>query len=132
MQGPKYICPESEVRGELKEMYPKCFSGKGTFKNYRYHIELDPKVEPVVHPSGKIALPLQPKCEKELDEMVKQGIKFLIDVPTDWVNSLVVREKPNGSLRICLDPKDLNKANKREHYPFPTVDIYIIIIVHVM
>ena len=41
---------------------------------------------------------------------------------SDLVNSLVIREKPNGSLRICLDPKDLNKAIKREHHPIPTLD----------
>ena len=55
--------------------------------------------------------------------MVKQGIIVPVDEPTDWVNSLVVWEKPNGSLRICLDPKDLNKAIKREHYPVPTVEM---------
>ena len=104
-------------------MYPECFSGIGTFKNYRYHIELDPKVKPVIHPPRKIALSLQPKLERELNEMVKQGIIVPVDEPTDWVNSLVVREKPNGSLGICLDPKDLNKAIKREHYPVPTVDM---------
>ena len=45
--------------------------------------------------------------------MVKQGIIVPVDEPTDLVNSLVVREKLNGSLRISLDPKDLNKAIKR-------------------
>ena len=34
----------------------------------------------------------------------------------------MIREKPNGSLRICLDPKDLNKAIKQEHHPIPTLD----------
>lgn len=33
------------------------------------------------------------------------------------MNSLVSVEKPNGSLRICLDLKDLNDAIKRPHYP---------------
>ena len=40
MQDPKYIHPDSDIRtrppisskGELKEMYPECFSGIGTFK----------------------------------------------------------------------------------------------------
>ena len=41
---------------------------------------------------------------------------------TDWVNSLVTVEKPNGSIRICLDPKDLNDAIKRPHYPNKTLD----------
>ena len=30
--------------------------------------------------------------------------------------------KPNGSLRLCLDPKDLNKAIKRPHHRTPTID----------
>ena len=110
VQGHKYIHPDSGIRtrpqinskGELKEMYPECFSGIGTFTNYRYHIELDPKVKPVIHPPRKIALSLQPKLERELDEMVKQGIIVPVDEPTDWVNSLVVREKPNGSSRTLF------------------------------
>ena len=39
----------------------------------------------------------------------------------DWVSNLVVVEKKDGSLRLCLDPKDLNKAIKREHYKIPTM-----------
>ena len=31
-------------------------------------------------------------------------------------------EKPDGSLRICLDPKELNRSIRREHYSLPTVD----------
>ena len=42
--------------------------------------------------------------------------------PTDWVNSLVIREKENGRLRLCLDPRDLNKAIKREHHLIPTLE----------
>ena len=31
-------------------------------------------------------------------------------------------EKPDGSLRICMDPKHLNKNLKREHYQLPTFE----------
>ena len=30
--------------------------------------------------------------------------------------------KKNGKIRICLDPKDLNKAILRENYPIPTIE----------
>ena len=30
--------------------------------------------------------------------------------------------KKNGMIRICLDPKDLNKAILRENYPMPTIE----------
>uniref|UniRef100_A0A803K3H0 ribonuclease H n=1 Tax=Xenopus tropicalis TaxID=8364 RepID=A0A803K3H0_XENTR len=34
---------------------------------------------------------------------------------------MVAVKKP-GKLRVCIDPKDLNKAFKRSHYPMPTID----------
>ncbi|KAK2182891.1 hypothetical protein NP493_331g04021 [Ridgeia piscesae] len=39
--------------------------------------------------------------------------------PTDWVLPLVIVEKPNGDLRLCLDPMDLNEYIRREHYHLP-------------
>ena len=42
--------------------------------------------------------------------------------PTDWVNSIAAPEKQRiGALRVCLNPRDLNQAVKREHYPLPTL-----------
>ena len=43
--------------------------------------------------------------------MVKQGIISKLDCNTEseWLNSFVVVKKPNGELRICSDPTDLNK-----------------------
>ena len=42
--------------------------------------------------------------------------------PTIWVSSLVVVEKPNEKLRICIDPLHLNKALKWSHYPLPVIE----------
>ena len=61
VQGPKYISPDSDINNrppigskeEMKEMYPECLSGIGTFKDCKYHIQLDPKVKPFVYPPQK-------------------------------------------------------------------------------
>ena len=45
-----------------------------------------------------------------------------VEIPTDWVNAMVVVEKPNGKLRVCLDPRPLNLAIKRHHHQLPTAD----------
>ena len=60
--------------------------------------------------------------KEELDKMEESKVIAKVTEPTDWVNSLVGVEKPNGKLRICLDPKDLNTAIKRPHYPMPTLE----------
>ena len=57
-----------------------------------------------------------------MDKLERNKVITKVDKPTSWVNSLVVREKPDGSLRVCLDPRDLNRAIKREHFRIPTAN----------
>ena len=42
--------------------------------------------------------------------------------PTDWISAIVMMLKPNAKLRLCLDPKPLNKALKRGYYPLPVIE----------
>ncbi|VDI33051.1 Hypothetical predicted protein [Mytilus galloprovincialis] len=51
--------------------------------------------------------------------MEKLGIVEKVEQPTEWVSSMVIVERADGKLRICLDPKDLNRAIKREHFILP-------------
>ena len=45
-----------------------------------------------------------------------------VDEPTDGVSNMVVATEESGDLRLCLDPKQLNKALKSERYPLPIID----------
>ena len=98
--------------------YPKQFDVIGKFDG-EYHMVTDPNVPPSQYAMCKIPIEYQEKIEKELDRMEEQGI---ITEPTEWVNSITYPVKPNGDLRICLDPKDMNKAIIREHYKAPTLE----------
>jgi len=44
-----------------------------------------------------------------------------VDEPLEWVNNIVIIEKPNKTLRICIDPSELNKHIVLEIYPVPTL-----------
>lgn len=54
--------------------------------------------------------------------MERNGIIVKRDEPTAWVNSMLVVEKKDGSIRLCIDPRELNRAIMREHYQVPTFD----------
>ena len=54
--------------------------------------------------------------------MCSSGIIETVQGHTDWINSDVPVSKPDGSIRLCLDPKDLNKSIKRNQYYTKTID----------
>ena len=85
---------------------------------------MDPSVPPDVHAQKRVPLSLRDDIKDELDDMVSRGIitKLKESEPTAWVSSLVYRRKPNGKLRICLDPTDLNKAISREYHVIPSLE----------
>lgn len=62
------------------------------------------------------------KLKEKLHELEEKDVIQKVDRPTPWVNSLVIVEKRDGSLRLYLDPRDLNKAIRREHHRIPTTE----------
>src|SRR5678816_970652 len=101
--------------------YADVFDGLGCFPG-EHHITTNTSISPVIHSPRRIPLSHQPKLKQQLDRMVNAGVLIKRDEPTDWVNSLLLVEKKDGSLCLCLDPRDLNRAIKREHYAIPTSD----------
>ena len=98
---------------------PEVFSeGVGNLEG-KYHIKANREMGPVHHAPRRVPVA---RLKEELDRMTKQEIIAPVVAPTPWVSSMVVVPKPNGKLRICLDPKELNKAIQREHYPLPTIE----------
>ena len=100
--------------------YPELHKATGCLPGI-YSLKVDPTVEPVVHAPRRQPHALRKRIVDKLKEMEKDGHIIKVTEPTDWVNSMVVVVKPD-KIRICLDPRDLNKAVKREHYPSPTVE----------
>lgn len=55
---------------------------------------------------------LKERLREKRDILIKEGIIRKIEEPTEWVNSVVIVEKPDGDLRLCIDPKDLKQSKE--------------------
>ena len=102
------------------DSFPDIFQGLGHLPG-KYHIDIDPEVTPVQHCQGNVPVAMKAALKTKLAELVEMKVITPIHQPTDWISSLVV-VKRNDKLRICLDPKDLNKAIRRPKYPIPSIE----------
>ena len=120
---PIYVEPGStsiDSTRDLQALFPNSFNCIGDMLG-EYDIKTDPTVLPVQHGRQKVPIEYKEEIEKELGEMVHQGIIMKQTEPTPWVSSLMYPKKVNSKLRICLKPKDLNKAIIHENHKAPTL-----------
>ncbi|KAK2714195.1 hypothetical protein QYM36_008678 [Artemia franciscana] len=106
---------------KILEEYGNVFEGVGKLPG-KCKIHLKEGAVPTVQPPKRVPFALQEKLKEELDRFGVIGIIEKTTTPTEWVNSIVVVQKPNGSLRICLDPVDLNKWVQHPYHPIPSFD----------
>lgn len=107
---------------ELVKSNNSVFVGLGCLPG-ECHINTNPEVQPKVDAPRKVPFALHNRLKQELDNMGKMDVITKVTEPTEWVSSLILIEKKNGQLRVCLDPRNLNQAIKRTHYPIPSVDM---------
>ncbi|KAK7938626.1 hypothetical protein WMY93_001952 [Mugilogobius chulae] len=107
---------------QLVKEFADVFQGIGEFQG-ECTLRINPDATPVVYPPRRVPIALRARLKEELDKMEDSKIITKVTEPTEWVNALVVVENPKKpKLRICLDPRDLNKAIQRPHYPLPTLE----------
>ena len=105
----------------IMQEYRDVFEGLGCLAG-DYRIQVKPDARPVVQPPRKAPVSLRDAIQEELARMTTDGAITPVTEPTAWVSSMVTVKKKNGKVRICIDPKDLNEAIMREHYPLPTLE----------
>ena len=105
--------------GGMLDEYPDIFQGLGCLPG-EVNIALKEDAVPMVEACRKVPFKMQEPLKEELMKMVKMGIIEPVEEPSDWVNAPHVVYKPNGQLRVCMDPRHLNACIKREHFKLPT------------
>ena len=104
---------------DLMSKYHDVFSSLGHIGKAK--IVIDKTVTPVQHSPRRVLVALQKDVKKKVIELEEKGIITKAVEPSEWISSMVVVSKPN-KIRICLDPKDLNKAVQRPRFQMPTLE----------
>jgi len=75
---------------------------------------------PVSHSPRRLA----PKEMKILDEQIREWLRLGIITPSnsEYASPVVIVRKKDGSSRICIDYRALNKKIVRDKYPMPLID----------
>jgi hypothetical protein len=68
-----------------------------------------------VHPCKAAAIKL------EVEKLLKAGFIYPMAL-TDWVSNLVLVNKKQGTIRVCVDYRDINKSCPKDNFPTPFVD----------
>ena len=96
------------------------FTGLRYIGNYK--TELTEGAVPKQDAPRTVPVALRDDLKKKLHEIEQKGHIAKVDEPTDWVSSAVYVKKRNGQLRVCLDPRELNKHVKIPKLCLPTID----------
>ena len=93
---------------EIESEYPELFKGIGLMYG-EISIKLKDGAIPHVEPMRRVPHAMQEPLKKEMDKLVDEKILHKVDIgePIEWLNSFVYVKKPNGKIRLCLDPTHL-------------------------
>ena len=108
------------VLGHYKDVFK---AGKGKPLSVPMHIEMDPNIRSVHAPRHRIPVARVQRVNGALERLCEDGVIAPVTQPTDWLSNMLIKEKPNGKLRICIDPSQtITRAIKRPIYTIPTIE----------
>lgn len=108
-------------KDDLINDYNDVFVGLGCFQE-KCKLLLKEGAISSAKPPRRIPIALKGRLKDTLDEMERNKIISKTTEAREWIHNLVLIEKPNGKIRVCLDPKELNSSLKDNFYQIPTVE----------
>ena len=114
-------CKRKDNVQDILAQYPENFQGLGKLKNHQVRLHVDETIKPVCVPPRPLPYHLRDRAQKVIDEMIEQEVieKHPPNEPAQWVSNTVLAPKSDGSIRITLDARNVNKAMLANNHPIP-------------
>ncbi|GJU76529.1 putative reverse transcriptase domain-containing protein [Tanacetum coccineum] len=105
------------IRDSL-EVFPDDFSGLPPPRQVEFRIDLVPGAAPVARAPYRLAPSEMRELSVQLHELLKTGFIRLSSSP--WRAPVLFVKKKDGSFRMFIDYRELNKLTVKNRYPLPT------------
>ncbi|KAD4981942.1 hypothetical protein E3N88_18613 [Mikania micrantha] len=105
---------------DYPEVFPEDLNGLPPTRQVEFHIDLIPGATPVAKAPYRLAPPEMQELYNQLQELLDKG--FIRPSFSPWGAPVLFVKKKDGTFRMCIDYRELNKLTIKNRYPLPRID----------
>ncbi|GBG83665.1 hypothetical protein CBR_g37467 [Chara braunii] len=107
---------------EYHDVFPSSFSYAGIppMRDVEHSIQLVPDYCVHHHAPYRLSIPEDTELKRQLEEFLRLG--FIKPSNSPWGAPVLFARKADGTLRLCIDYRDLNRYTVKNIYPMPCSD----------
>ncbi|GJV80277.1 putative reverse transcriptase domain-containing protein [Tanacetum coccineum] len=111
---------EVPIVQDFPEVFPEDLPGIPPTRQVEFQIDLIPGAAPVARAPYRLAPSEMKELSDQLKELSDKG--FIRPSSSPWGAPVLFVKKKDGSFRMCIDYRELNKLTVKNHYPLPRID----------
>ncbi|GAU35775.1 hypothetical protein TSUD_61360 [Trifolium subterraneum] len=111
---------EIPVVSEFSDVFPEDISDLPPEREAKFSIDLVPGTSPISMAPYRMSASELNELKKQLEELLEK--KFIRPSVSPWGAPVLLVKKKEGSMRLCIDYRQLNKATIKNKYPLPRID----------
>ncbi|GJT59598.1 putative reverse transcriptase domain-containing protein [Tanacetum coccineum] len=105
---------------DFPEVFPEDLPGLPPTRQVEFQIDLVPGAAPVARAPYRLAPSELKELSEQLKELSDKG--FIRPSSSPWGAPVLFVKKKDGSFRMCIDYRELNKLTVKNRYPLPRID----------
>ena len=108
------------VVNEFLDVFPEDLPGVPPEREIDLGIDLLPDTQPISIPPYRMAPAELKELKEQLKDLLEKG--FIRPSHSPWGAPVLFVKKKDGSLRMCIDYRQLNRVTVKNRYPLPRID----------
>ncbi|KAL0537094.1 hypothetical protein IC582_026064 [Cucumis melo] len=108
------------VMRDYPDVFPEELPGLPPHREVEFAIELESGTVPISRAPYRMAPTELKELKVQLQELLDKG--FIRPSVSPWGAPVLFVKKKDGSMRLCIDYRELNKVTIKNRYPLPRID----------